>query len=116
MVLRKEVIMTPLRYSNRNGFPCIESIGANLTTTGLTYTFNRHPFVNNYFYGGLFVKLNGTPTAPSTAVPVYFLTQNGPTTEVLNKAGVAMTTADIADGIYLAFYDRDTNKLQLLNS
>lgn len=115
MVLRKEVIMTPLRYSNRNGFPCIESTAATLTTTGLTYAFNRHPYVNNYFYGGLFIKLTGTPTAPTTAVPVYFLTQGSNTTEVLDKNGAAITTATIADGIYIAFYDRDTNKLQLLN-
>ena len=114
MVLRKEVIMTPLRYSNRNGFPCIENTNTTLTSTGITYTFNKHPFINNYFYGGLFVKLTNTPTAPTTAVPVYFLTQGSNTIEVLDKNGVAVTTATIADGIYLAFYDRDANKLQLL--
>jgi hypothetical protein len=108
--------MTPLRYSNRFGFPCIESTSATLTTTGLTYTFNRHPYVNNYFYGGLFVKLESTPTAPSTAVPVYFETQGNSAVAVLDKNGTALTTANIADGIYLAFYDRDSNKLQLLNS
>lgn len=106
--------MTPLRYSNRNGFPCLESVGANLTTTALTYSFNRHPFVNNYFYGGFFVKLNDTPTAPSTAVPVQFTTPGGSTVPVLDKTGQAVTTATIANGVYLAFYDRDLNQLQLL--
>lgn len=107
--------MTPLRYSNRYGFPCIENVSTNLTTSELTYTFNRQPQVNNYFYGGLFIKLNNTPEAPSAAVPVQFTTQNGPTISVLNKEGNAVTTATITDGIYIAFYDRDTNKLQLLN-
>jgi hypothetical protein len=107
--------MTPLRYSNRNGFPCLESIGATLTTSTLTYNFNRHPFVNNYFYGGFFVKLSSTPTAPETAVPVQFTTAGGNATAVLDKTGAAITTATIADGIYLAFYDRDNDKLQLLN-
>lgn len=109
--------MTPLRYTNRNGFYCIESTNADLTSTGLTYTFNRHPFVNNYFYGGLYIKISDTPTAPTTAVPVYFITSglSNSQTAVLDKNGNAVTTATIADGIYLAFYDRDTNKLQLLN-
>ena len=106
--------MTPLRYSNRNGFPCLESVGTNLTTTDLTYSFNRNPFVDNHFYGGFFVKLNKTPTPPSTAVPVQFTTPGGSTVPVLNKTGQAVTTATIADGIYLAFYDRDHNQLQIL--
>lgn len=114
MVLRKEGFMV-LRYSNRNGFPCLESTGVTLSTSALTYTFNRHPYVNNYFYGGFFVKLDSTPTAPSTAVPVQFTTPGGSTVPVLDKTGAAVTTASIADGIYLAFYDRDSNKLQLLN-
>ena len=108
--------MAPLRFSNRNGFPCIESISTDLTTTALTYTFNRHPFVNNYFYGGLFIKLSSTPTAPTTAVPVNFVTQGNSPIAVLDKEGNAVTTATITDGIFIAFYDRDTNKLQLLNA
>ena len=113
--LEKGGNMTPLRYANRNGFPCLESTGATLSTTALTYNFNRHPFVNNYFYGGFYVKLSDTPTAPSTAVPVIFTTAGGNATAVLDKSGTAVTTATIADGIYLAFYDRDSDKLQLLN-
>ena len=38
--------MTPLRYSNRYGFPCIENVSTNLTTSELTYTFNRQPQEN----------------------------------------------------------------------
>lgn len=107
--------MTFVRYANRAGWPCIESTSANLTTSELTYTFNRHPYVNNYFYGGLFIKLSSTPTAPDTAVPVQFTTSGGSTVSVLDHKGDAITTATISDGIYEGFYDRDTNKLQLLN-
>lgn len=109
--------MPALKFSNRNGFPCLESIGANLTTTALTYNFNSHPYQSNNFYGGIFIKIQGTPTAPTPAVPVYFNTTgvNGSNIAVLNAQGIALTTADITDGIYLAFYDRDDNKLYILN-
>lgn len=107
--------MTSLRYTNRNGFPCIESTGVSLTTSNLIYNFNKHPFVNNYFYGGFYIKLTDTPTAPDTAVPVLFTTAGNNSIAVLDKNGIAVTTATIADGIYLAFYDRGNNKLQLLN-
>ena len=106
--------MTPLRYSNRGGFPCIESTGANLTTTALTYNFNRHPYVNNYFYGGFFVKITDTPTAPTTAVPVQFATPGGATVPVLDQKGSPVTTATITNGLYLGFYDRGLNQLQIL--
>ena len=110
--------MTPIRFANRNGFPCIETTGNTLTTTASTYSFNSHPFVMNHFYGGLFIKVTNTPTAPETAVPVQFTTTGvtGSTVAVLDAQGVALTTSTFpGDGIYLGFYDRDTDKLQLLN-
>ena len=110
--------MSLLRFSNKGGFPCIESTGNNLTSTSSTYIFNAHQFVNNNFYGGLFIKITDTPTAPETAVPIQFTTAGvtNSTIPVLNAQGTALTTATFpGNGIYLAFYDRDTNNLQLLN-
>ena len=110
--------MSLLKVSNKGGFPCIESIGNNLTSTSSTYIFNAHQFVNNNFYGGLFIKITDTPTAPETAVPIQFTTAGvaNSTIPVLNAQGTALTTATFpGNGIYLAFYDRDTNNLQLLN-
>jgi hypothetical protein len=102
--------MTPIRFSNRAGFPCLESTGTSLTTTSLTYSFTSYPILD-YFYGGIFVKLVNTPAAPTTAVPVYFNQ-----VPVLDAQGEAVTTDTLpGDGIYLVFYDKDSKKLQLLN-
>ena len=56
--------MSLLKVSNKGGFPCIESTGNNLTSTSSTYIFNAHQFVNNNFYGGLFIQITDTPTPP----------------------------------------------------
>ena len=102
--------MTPIRFSNRTGFPCLESNGVSLSTTALTYSFTTYPILD-YFYGGIFVKLVNTPADPETAVPVIFNS-----TPVLDAQGEAVTTDTLpGDGIYLVFYDKDSKKLQLLN-
>lgn len=109
--------MTPLRFCNRGGFPCLESVSVNLNTTAETFSFNPHPYFSNNFSGGLFVKISGTNTAPTPAVPIQFATQGVSNSEipVLNQQGTAYTTATWpGDGIYLLFFDRDSNKLYML--
>jgi hypothetical protein len=102
--------MTPVRYSNRAGFPCLESTTNSLTSVDLTYNFATYPIMD-YFYGGMFIKITNTPTAPETAVPVYFND-----IVVLDAQGEPLTTETFpGNGIYLAFYDKDSKKLQLLN-
>lgn len=108
---------TLLRFVNSRGIPTIESTGETLTTEGETFTFNSHPFVHSNFQGLIIVKISGTATAPSTAVPIYFTTNGVPnsTVGVYSAAGTAITTSTWSgDGVYLFFYDRDTNILRQL--
>lgn len=108
-----------LNFVNSRGLPVLESIRATLTTTGLTFTFNNHPYVNNYFQGLFIVKLTGTPTAPSTAVPVYFDTDgvSGSSVALNDTNATAITTGTFSgDGVYLCFYDRTTNVLRIINT
>lgn len=106
---------------NTLGIPTIESIKATLTTTALTFTFNNHPQVSDYFQGLFIVKISGTPTPPSgaTAVAVYFDTDGlpGSAVAVCNSTGAGLTSSDFpGDGVYLMFYDRTTNVLRMINT
>lgn len=108
--------MAVLKFTNRVGIPAIENESVSLTTLGETFSFAKHPYTEMYFQGGLWIKINNTPESPTPAVPVYFKTGNGDSVPVHNFAGTAFTTATFpGDGIYLGFYDADTNKLRLLN-
>lgn len=111
--------LTRLSFVNTRGIPCLATIRAAQSSTGLTFFFNSHPYVNNYFQGLFVVKVVGTPAAPTTAVPVYFETDgvSGSSIAVNNSTGAGLTTSDFpGDGVYLFWYDRDTNVLRLINT
>ena len=97
---------TRLKAVNQKGWPTIESNGVTLTTTAETFSFAAHPYVGFPFQGGLFIKISGTQTAPSTAVPINFSTTGvaNSTVAVYNSQGTALTTATFpGDGIYIGF-------------
>lgn len=109
--------ITRLNFVNQRGIPTLETVGNTLTTTGSTYSFNSHPAFSLVFQGVFIVKVSGTPTAPSTAVPIYFDSAgvNNSSIAVTNAAGTALTTATWpGDGVYMFFYDKTTNILRLL--
>lgn len=109
--------ITRLKFINRFGIPSMETIKATLTTTGLTYTFNNHPFVHDNFQGFFVVKVSGTPSAPQSAVNVYFDTDGieGSSVPVYNAAGTQLTTGTFpGNGVFLFFYDRTTDMLRLM--
>lgn len=112
-------ILTPYNLVNKAGIPCLESIRATQTTTGLTFTFRNHANVSSYFQGLFLVKISGTPAAPTPAVPVFFDTDglSNSSVAVSNSTGAGYTTADFpGDGVYLMFYDRSTNVLRIINT
>lgn len=104
-------LYNPLFLANRNGIPRIEATGVNVSTTAVTYTFQRNAFYNRNFAGLILFKLPAY-TAPTTAVPIIFDT-DGEQQAVITLDGVAVTSAELnKSGIYLAFYDGSI--LQLL--
>lgn len=110
---------TRLKAVNQKGWPTIENNGVTLTTTAETFSFAAHPYVGLPFQGGLFIKISGTQTAPSTAVPINFTTTGvaNSTVAVYNSQGTVLTTATFpGDGIYIGFWDTDTGLLRLLNT
>lgn len=110
---------TRLNFVNTRGIPCLETVGCTLTTEGETYSFNQHPYVSSFFQGVLVIKVSGTQTAPTTAVPIKFNTigLDNTSVPVTNSTGAGYTTSDWpGDGVYLFFYDRATNVLRLLSN
>lgn len=111
--------ITRLKYVNTRGIPALETIRATQNTTGLTFTFNNHPYVNDFFQGFFVAKISGTPAAPQSAVPVYFDTDGvaNSSIPVTNATGAGLTTTDfLGDGVYLFFYDRTTNVLRSMTT
>lgn len=109
----------PFIFCNRNGIPCIESQSVSLTTAACTFFFKNHPFVNSNFQGLIAVKISQSFTAPSLAVPIQFSTgSNAEATNIVKTySGTNITTADWAGtGIYLMFYDRSSDTLQLIGA
>lgn len=109
---------TILKFVNRNGIPCIQSNGVNLTTTAATFSFDPHPFVGSRFAGLIAVKIRDGFTSPTTAVPIQFTTTGVPnsTMTLQGYGNQVVSTADWAgQGIYLAFYDSDTRELHLVS-
>lgn len=110
---------TILKYVNSRGIPCIESQSVELTSEAEVFYFNSHPFVSNKFQGEVFIKIAGTNSAPTTAVPIKFNTKgvSNSLISVYNAQGIVITTATFSgDGVYIGFYDSDTNMLRLLNN
>lgn len=108
--------MNPLYFCNKNGIPCLETQGVSLTTTACTYTLKNHPFLNANYQGFVVIKIAQSVTAPTTAVPIIFTTLGtSVSTPVMERGGVASNTSTINDtGVYLFFYDRTTDTLQLV--
>lgn len=104
-------LFNPFIMANRNGIPRIEATGVNVSTTSVTFSFQRNAFYNRNFAGLIIFRLPAY-TAPATAVPIIFDT-DGDSQIVTTLNGVAITSADLnKSGIYLGFYDG--NILQLL--
>lgn len=94
-------MQTPFTTINQRGIPTIESVNVSLNaSSSLVYTFRDHALRNAPYRGLLLVKLQTPPTGGTTE-PVMF--EN---VELQTGAGVTVTAADIAGGIYLCYYEQ----------
>lgn len=109
--------MSSIFMANRLGIPCIQSKAVSVTSSAVVFTFNAHPQVNAYFQGIIAVKISNEFTAPTTAVKVQFATEGvaNSTRDLVGVGGDSIMSDDWnGTGIYLCFYDRSSEKLQLL--
>lgn len=103
---------------NRLGIPAIKSIGAELTTTRLTFKFANHMNVSDYFQGLFLVYITSVPADAATTenIPIYFSTEGyqGSEKQLFTPQTAPVFANEVKEGVYLCFYDSTTDRLRVM--
>ena len=103
----------PYQYSNINGLPRIRSRKVTVNTDTVDFGFNPD-WDRNPFSGLLLIYLTDLPEGTTETLPVRFV-MAGNTVNVTLAGGENATVANFPNpGIFLVFYDRIDNILQLI--
>lgn len=104
----------PQQYSNINGLPNIKSRKVTVGTETVDFGFNPD-WDRNPFRGLLLVYLVDLPEGTTDTLPVRFV-MAGNTVNLTLAGGDNATVADVPNpGVFLVFYDRIDNILQLIS-
>jgi len=106
----------PYQYVNINGIPTIKSQSVVVSDTAVTFKF-APDFDRRPFRGLILVYLSETiPEGTTTTLPIQ-LSMAGITSNVTVAGGANVTVADLpGTGIYLVYFDRWADTLQLIGS
>ena len=106
----------PYQYININGIPTIKTQTVVVSDTAVTFKF-APDFDGRPFRGLILVYISeAIPTGTTTTLPVQF-SMAGTTSNVTVAGGTAITVADLPGvGIYLVYFDRWADTLQLIGS
>jgi hypothetical protein len=101
---------------NQSGIPAIRSLSVTVGTNDVRFEFNNHRNVGRPFRGLLVVNLAQLiPTGTTATLPIVFTSGGGSVAALTTFNGDPVTVADIAGtGIYLAWYESQSDSLQLL--
>lgn len=104
----------PFQYININGIPTLEVRKITVTDTSVDFQF-RPDFDGTPFRGLLLIYLSDAiQTGTTTTLPINF-SMAGNTQTVTTVGGTAATVEDFSGtGVYLVYYDRYSNILQLI--
>jgi hypothetical protein len=104
----------PFNFANRNGIPMLESNSVEVTTTNVVINIPNRAFRFLNGTGLLLFRLNTEIT--NDTLPILF-SSNEFTQPLTLVGGVAATGADIASiGVYLIYYDKNSNLMQLISA
>ena len=106
----------PFQYTNIRGIPTIKSQSVVVSDTSVDFKFN--PDWNSRPFRGLLLVYiaDEIPTGATGTLPIRF-SMAGATSNVTVAGGDNLTVADLPGvGVYLLYYDRFTDTLQLLNT
>ena len=103
--------------ANINGIPTLKSLSVNVTSTQVQIDFNNHRNVGRPFRGLLIANIaQSIPSGTTTTLPIVFTTAGANEQALTKLGGTAATVADITGtGVYLLWYESQTNTLQLIN-
>ena len=104
----------PFNFSNRRGIPMIESTQVSASDTEVTITLPNRVFRWLNDKGIILFRLNQAIPTGSDTLPIVF-SSNDFTQPVTLVGGDPATGANlVGPGVYLAYYDKDANLMQLL--
>ena len=106
----------PYQYANINGIPCLKTQSVVVSDTAVTFKF-APDFDGRPFRGLLLIYISeAIPTGTTTTLPVQF-SMAGTTSVITVAGGTNVTVADLpGTGIYLVYFDRWADTLQLIGS
>ena len=106
----------PWQYVNINGIPTIKTQTVVVSDTAVTFKF-APDFDGRPFRGLILVYISeAIPTGTTTTLPVQF-SMAGTTSNVTFAGGAVATVADLpGTGIYLVYFDRWADTLQLIGN
>lgn len=109
-------MINPFYYSNRGGVPKIDVQSVVVTDTNVQFALSANAFRFLPENGLVLIRIGVTiPTGTTTTLPVVF-TSNDATQAITNVGATEITAADIpSTGVYLFFYDKSSNTMQLLS-
>ena len=106
----------PFNFSNRRGIPLIESTNVTADTTNVIITLPNRVFRGLNDKGLALFKLNQSIPEASNTLPIVF-SSNDFTQPLTNIGGTEITGETvIAPGVYLLYYDKNSNIMQLLTA
>ena len=106
----------PWQYCNINGIPTIKTQTVVVSDTAVTFKF-APDFDGRPVRGLILVYISeAIPTGTTTTLPIQF-SMAGVTSNVTVAGGATVTVADLPGvGIYLVYFDRWADTLQLIGS
>ena len=106
----------PYQYVNINGIPTIKTQTVTVSDTAVTFKF-APDFDGRPFRGLILVYISeAIPEGTTTTLPIQF-SMAGITSNVTVAGGATVTVADLPGvGIYLVYFDRWADTLQLIGS
>ena len=104
----------PFNFANRNGIPMLESNSVEITTTNVVINIPNRAFRFLNGTGLLLFRLNTEIT--NTTLPIIF-SSNEFTQPLTLTGGDAATGTVMSDtGVYIIYYDKNANLMQLLTT
>ena len=105
----------PFNFANRNGIPMIESNSVTVNTDNVTITVPNRAFRFLNGTGLILFRLNTAIPESASTLPILF-SSNDFTQPVTLLGGTAATEEQFeGTGVYLLYYAKDCNLMQLIN-
>ena len=107
----------PFNFSNRRGIPMLETSSVTVTDDNVVLNLPNRAFRWLNQKGIILLRLNQPISEGTTATLPVLFSSNDFTQPLTNIGGTAITAGQIiGTGVYIIYYDKDANLMQLLTT